>query len=492
MTKTLKGSRKLAGVIMAGFGASLMFLTAPALAQPAATAPAAPHTSARPAAKGGTSDFRGVNWADPRDNYASDAVVPSGLSVTDDYRTVYRTTTRMVRGFKKNLGANTLRLPVNPASVGTPWWKSYRATIDAATAHGDKVIVSYWEANTSKDGLVDDTAAWNTMWNTVVRAYKHNPRVYFEPMNEPHGYTLDQWVSVTSGWLARHKDVPRGRVVISGTGYNDNVTGVGAARALKGTLLSLHFYGYWNSYTKQADWAADLASRIGDYAGRTVIDEAGAPMTIGLNYGAWNGNVYTSYLAAVANTARSKGMGLVYWPGLRFGDAYAIESLDSEGNLVDNSTTGVALLRWGYGFGTTPPVNDLPAAPPGEVLRGVGSGRCVDVPGFSTTNNTQLDLWDCNDGGNQSWNWNAGKQLTVYGNKCMTLGGTGATAGDPVVIADCTGAAAQQWNVNADLTVTSVANPALCLDASGAGTGNGTAVDVWYCNGGSNQQWTRS
>ncbi|MFG2131830.1 ricin-type beta-trefoil lectin domain protein [Streptomyces sp. NPDC048751] len=114
------------------------------------------------------------------------------------------------------------------------------------------------------------------------------------------------------------------------------------------------------------------------------------------------------------------------------------------------------------------------------------------MPGFSTANGTQLDLWDCNAGGNQSWNWDTDKQLTVYGNKCMTVGGTGATAGDPVVITDCTGAAAQQWNVNADLSVSSVANPALCLDAAGAGTGNGTSVDVWYCNGGSNQQWTRS
>jgi hypothetical protein len=61
-----------------------------------------------------------------------------------------------------------------------------------------------------------------------------------------------------------------------------------------------------------------------------------------------------------------------------------------------------------------------------------------------------------------------------------------------VVISDCTGAAAQQWNVNADLSVTSVANPELCLDAAGSGTGNGTAVDVWHCNGAGNQQWTRS
>jgi hypothetical protein len=158
---------------------------------------------------------------------------------------------------------------------------------------------------------------------------------------------------------------------------------------------------------------------------------------------------------------------------------------------VDNSTTGVAQLRWGYGYGTTEPVNDLPAAPPGEPLVGVGSNRCLDVPGFSTTNGTQLDLWDCNGGGNQSWNWADNKEVIVYGNKCLTVGGTGVTAGDPVTISDCTVSGSQQWNLNADQTVTSVANPSLCLDASGAGTGNGTAIDVWYCNGGSNQAWTR-
>ena len=37
-----------------------------------------------------TNDFRGVNWADPRDNYADDEVVPSGLSTADDYATTYR------------------------------------------------------------------------------------------------------------------------------------------------------------------------------------------------------------------------------------------------------------------------------------------------------------------------------------------------------------------------------------------------------------------
>ncbi|MFF5289815.1 ricin-type beta-trefoil lectin domain protein [Paractinoplanes globisporus] len=430
--------------------------------------------------------FRGANWADPRDNYTAGPVVPSGLATGDDYRTAYRTATGVVDSFRTKLGANTVRLPINPASVGTAWWTSYRAAVDAATARGFKVILSYWESDTAKDGRVDDPAAWQRMWRTVVDAYGRNSRVYFEPMNEPFGYTLDEWVSLCSDWLSRHPKVPRGRVVISGTGYNDNVTGVGAAPALNGTLLSLHFYGFWANYTTEAEWIANLLPRIGAYAHRTIVDEAGAPMTIGLNYGNHNGNVSTAYLAAITEIARGTGMGLVYWPGLRFGDSYSLLSPDVAGKLRVNSESGLAQLRWGWGFGDSPPVNDEPPAPPGEQIRGVESGRCVDVPGFSTADGTALDLWDCNGGGNQSWNRTAAGELTVYGSKCMGIG-NGGTAGAPVRIGQCGGAASERWSVNPDGTITSAANPGLCLAA--AGDGNGAAVDVRECDGSAGQAW---
>lgn len=445
-----------------------------AVAVPAAAASAPPNTS----------DFRGVNWADPRDNYASDEVVPSGLSVDDDYATTYRRATGIVAEFRRELRANTVRLPINPSSVGTDWWRSYRGAIDAATRSGFKVILSYWESDDAKDGRVDDTTAYDAMWRTVVGAYGNNPRVYFEPMNEPFGYSLDEWVSLTSSWLAKHRTVPRGRVVISGTGYNDNVTGVGAAPQLKGTLLSLHFYGFWASHTTEQEWLANLRPRIGPYGWRTIIDEAGSPMTTGLNYGNHEGNVYTSYLGALTQVAREQRMGVVYWPGLRTGDAYSMTTLVGDSDLKVNSESGLAQLQWGWGLLADEPVNDLPPAPPGEVLRGVASGRCVDVPGFSTTNGTALDLWDCNGGGNQSWNHTASQQLTVYGDKCMTTGGAG-----PVTITDCTGATNQAWELHADQTVTSVAYPGLCLNA--AGTTNGTPVDVSTCNATANQQWAR-
>ncbi|HWG26986.1 ricin-type beta-trefoil lectin domain protein [Actinospica sp.] len=447
-------------------------------------------TSSESASAAAPSSFHGVNWADPNDNYNGGPVVPSGLSTSDSYQTVYKTTLNMVAGFRKNLGANTLRLPINPASVGTTWWNSYRATIDAATATGDKVILSYWDEKSSNDGVIDDTTTWNQMWNTVTKTYANNPRVFFEPMNEPYGYTAAQWVQICTQFLADRTFIPRDRVVISGTGYNDNVTAVGAASALDGTLLSLHFYGYWAGYTTEADWINNLLPRLGGYAYRTIVDEAGAPMTTGLNYGAHNGNTYTAYLAATTDIARGMGMGLVYWPGLRFGDSYSIESLGSDGKLTNNSATGVAQLQWGYGFGSVPPVNDQPAAPPGQTLINSAAGtRCADVPGFSTTAGTQLDIWDCNAGGNQTWDYTTSHELSVYGDMCMQAGTTSAASGSAVVLESCTGATNQQWTVNSSGTITSAADSALCLATVGDATADGTLLDVATCSGSSSQTW---
>ena len=162
--------------------------------------------------------FQGANWADPRDNYAADAVVPSGLAVGDDYRTTYRKADGILAAFRTELGAGTVRLPINPASVGTAWWKSYRGAIDAATARGFKVILAYWEDGAASGGRITNIAAWNTMWSNVTYLYGANTNVYFEPMNEPHGYTSTEWRNVAANWLSYHYSAVPSRVLIGGTG----------------------------------------------------------------------------------------------------------------------------------------------------------------------------------------------------------------------------------------------------------------------------------
>ncbi|WP_184924789.1 non-reducing end alpha-L-arabinofuranosidase family hydrolase [Kitasatospora gansuensis] len=139
-------------------------------------------------------------------------------------------------------------------------------------------------------------------------------------------------------------------------------------------------------------------------------------------------------------------------------------------------------------------MNALKAAPgtgtggsgSGEI-KGVASGRCIDINGFSKTNGTQAQLWDCNGQTNQRWAYTAGKQLMVYGNKCLEAKGTGNSTA--VVIGDCTGGAGQQWTVNSNGTIAGVQS-GLCLDAVGAGTGNGTKIQLYSCWTADNQKWT--
>ncbi|HZF91875.1 MAG TPA: non-reducing end alpha-L-arabinofuranosidase family hydrolase [Streptomyces sp.] len=132
--------------------------------------------------------------------------------------------------------------------------------------------------------------------------------------------------------------------------------------------------------------------------------------------------------------------------------------------------------------------NPAQAATTGAV-RGVGSNRCLDVPGAAQTDGTNLQIWDCHRGTNQQWTLTDNNQLTVYGNKCLDVPGHATTAGTRPVIWSCNGGTNQKWRVNADGTIVAVES-GLCLDVSGGATANGTAVQLWNCNGGNNQKWT--
>ena len=128
----------------------------------------------------------------------------------------------------------------------------------------------------------------------------------------------------------------------------------------------------------------------------------------------------------------------------------------------------------------------------GGEIHAVGAGKCLDVPGLSTTAGTQLDIWTCNGGTNQIWTHTSANQLTVYSGSsqmCLDAYNNQTTPGTKVEIWTCNGGANQQWNVNSNGTITGVQS-GLCLDVTGASTANGALVELWTCNGQSNQQWT--
>src|ERR1051325_9552448 len=70
-----------------------------------------------------TSQFHGVNWADPDDNFITRSNVPVGLSTSDSYATTYTKATAILKGFQ-NLGANTVRMGINTWTTSSSWWNS--------------------------------------------------------------------------------------------------------------------------------------------------------------------------------------------------------------------------------------------------------------------------------------------------------------------------------------------------------------------------------
>ncbi|MEV4148759.1 endo-1,4-beta-xylanase [Amycolatopsis sp. NPDC049691] len=79
----------------------------------------------------------------------------------------------------------------------------------------------------------------------------------------------------------------------------------------------------------------------------------------------------------------------------------------------------------------------------------------------------------------------------VAANRCLDVPGSSTTAGTALQIWDCNGGANQQWTRTSAgaLTVYS-GGTQRCLDTAGGGTAAGTAAVIANCTGGTGQKWT--
>ncbi|WP_344056297.1 ricin-type beta-trefoil lectin domain protein, partial [Sphaerisporangium rubeum] len=121
------------------------------------------------------------------------------------------------------------------------------------------------------------------------------------------------------------------------------------------------------------------------------------------------------------------------------------------GNVVNNNTT-VSNGNWPSGAqavmaaagpnGTTP--SPSPSATPSSpqdgtsAIRGVGSGRCLDITGSAQSNGATAQIWDCNGQANQRFTATSSGELRVN-NRCLDVNGAGTADGSSVIIWDCNG-----------------------------------------------------
>ncbi|MFF9719924.1 endo-1,4-beta-xylanase [Streptomyces sp. NPDC014603] len=197
----------------------------------------------------------------------------------------------------------------------------------------------------------------------------------------------------------------------------------------------------------------------------------------------------TTYAAVVNDClAVSRCLGVTVW-GVRDSDSWRSEHtpllFNNDGSKKQAYSAVLNALNGGDGGNPDPD----PEPGDGTAIKGVASGRCLDVPNASTADGTQVQLYDCNNRTNQQWTLTGSGELRVYGDKCLDAAGTGN--GAKVQIYSCWGGDNQKWRLNSDGSIVGVQS-GKCLDAVGAGTANGTQIQIYSCSNGNNQRWTRA
>jgi MYXO-CTERM domain-containing protein len=329
-----------------------------------------------------TNQFRGVNWADPGDNFQSGVLHIAGLSSSDTYSSALATGTAVMSQFVSKLGANAVRLPINEATV-SGYWSTYTGAIDAVLAKGS-VILCYWDS--AKTNKPPDMNAFWAMWKTVTDKYGANPNAYFEIFNEPNMYSTTDLISLYSSWLAQYPTIPQSRVILDGTGNAQNVPNIGASTVLSGCLLAVHDYSFFGSdtWTTESQWVSQFKGEVGNYADRTVCTEWGGPMSPGsknnvsygsLDYSKTPTNYFEAYIRGMSSQLRAWNMGSFYWVGLKDGDWYSMTTRSGTGSstvLSVPNQSGLAQLQ--NAWTGAPPTGTGGAAGGGAGNGGAGHG----------------------------------------------------------------------------------------------------------------------
>ena len=284
-----------------------------------------------------TSQFRGVNWADKRDNFVSDVLVLSGLSLSDNYQSASVVAERVIGQFQELLGTNSVRMPVNEPTVLNAF-DMYSGALDVALKHG-RLVMGYW--GPSQPSGPSNMDNWWKMWAKLVEKYGEHPNAYFEIMNEPHMYNKDQLRNLYAEWIQKFPKVPRDHIILDGSGMAQNVPDIASDSRFDGCLFAVHEYTFWNmSINTEQGWRNSFKGKVGNFVDRTVCTEWGGAMAPGdkagvhyetMDYNQQPTNYFMAYIRGMSDQLREWEMGSFYWPGLRDGDWYSMTKRSGEG-----------------------------------------------------------------------------------------------------------------------------------------------------------------
>ncbi|MET8853283.1 ricin-type beta-trefoil lectin domain protein [Amycolatopsis sp. NPDC004625] len=79
--------------------------------------------------------------------------------------------------------------------------------------------------------------------------------------------------------------------------------------------------------------------------------------------------------------------------------------------------------------------------------------------------------------------------ITGIAGKCIDVNAASSANGTAIQLYDCNGSGAQQWTANSAKNLVNTGS-GKCLDATGNSGANGTRLQIWTCASTANQQWT--
>ncbi|MCL6588967.1 MAG: RICIN domain-containing protein [Firmicutes bacterium] len=451
-----------------------------------------------------TNQFKGVNWADQRDNFVNGVLYVSGLSSSDTYSSAATVADRVVSQFMSLLGSNSVRMPINEPTVSS-YWNTYTGAIDMALSKG-KVVLAYWATSNGKPANMTDF--WN-MWSTVINKYGSNSNCYFEPINEPYGYSDTDLCNMYYEFCNRYSSVPKSRIILDGGGYAQRVSAVGGDSRLSGCLLAVHDYSFFVSdpYRTESEWQDHIKGYVGNYSDRTVCTEWGYPNSPGtkngvyydyIDYNASSSTTFFYYYArGISKQLRSWNMGSFYWPGLRDGDWYSMTQKSGSGSSITLSipnASGLYWARYAWGYNDTPPTPGPTPTPSGSYIKLQNRATGLYIDGMGRTSiGSNAAQYSGSSSYNQQWILEASGSYYKIKNRAtgLYLDGMGRTSnGSAVGQYSSSSSYNQQWQQETVGSYYKFKNRATGLYIDGMGrTSNGSDLGQYSSSSSYNQQW---
>jgi beta-glucanase (GH16 family) len=210
---------------------------------------------------------------------------------------------------------------------------------------------------------------------------------------------------------------------------------------------------------------------------------------------------------------RDAGDGFIYFVNTNSNKCLDVQAANpNDGTVVQlYACNGTVAQRWNPTvIGTAPAAPSAPSAPTGGGSTGptggaslynfgalAHPGSCMDAQGDASADGTQIQEWNCNGTGGQSYQLTdaGGGAVHIFNaqaNKCVDVQGAGTANGTKVQLWDCNGTDAQTYTTreagNGFINFVNT-NSGKCLDVQGDNANDGTLVQLYDCNGSDAQRW---